>query len=310
MNTIEKIHLRAKRQLKTIALPEAQDRRVVEAAGIISKNGLAKVVLLDKKNIDKNLEEKYIQQYYELRKVRGITLGEARKIFEDPLFYAAMMTREGLVDGFVAGAAHTTADVVRTAMHCLGIDDTYGTVSSCFIMEVPDCTYGENGTFVYADCGIIPDPSPSQLARIAVSTADLAKKVLDITPRVAFLSYSTKGSAKGELIDKVREALNLARQMQPQLLIDGELQADAAIVPEVADIKCPDSPIQGKANVLIFPGLESGNISYKLTQRLAKASAIGPLVIGLKKPCSDLSRGCGVDEIVNCTAVTAIRAQQ
>ncbi|MCM8779608.1 MAG: phosphate acetyltransferase [Candidatus Omnitrophica bacterium] len=310
MNCIEKIHQRAKRQLRTIALPEAGDNRVREAAEIITRKGLAKVLVLEEKNIDKKLEEKYIQQYYELRKMRGITLDDARKLFVDPLFYAAMMTREGLVDGFVAGAAHTTADVVRTAIHCLGIDEEYGTVSSCFIMEVPDCAYGENGTFIYADCGVIPDPTSVQIAKIAVSAADLAKKVLEITPRVALLSYSTKGSAKGELIDKVRQALDLARQMQPELVIDGELQADAAIVPEVANIKCPDSPIQGKANVLIFPGLEAGNISYKLTQRLAKASAIGPLIIGLKRPCSDLSRGCGVDEIVNCTAVTAIRAQQ
>ena len=309
MNTVQRIHLKAKKELKTIVLPEAEDKRVIQAAEIIIKEGLAKVLVLEKDKVDPKLKEKYIQQYYELRKIRGITLDDARKIFQDPLFYAAMMTREGLVDGFVAGAAHTTADVVRSALHCLGVDEAIGTVSSSFIMEVPDCHYGDEGTFVYADCGIIPDPSPSQLAKIAVSAAQLAKKVLEITPRVALLSYSTKGSAKGELIDKVREALSIAREIQPDLLIDGELQADAAIVPEVADIKCADSPLKGSANVLIFPCLEAGNISYKLTQRLAKASAIGPLIVGLNKPCSDLSRGCGVDEIVNCVAVTAIRAQ-
>jgi len=309
MNTVERIHLKAKRELKTIVLPESQDKRVVEAAEIVAKKGLAKVILLDKNNIDVKLKEKYIQQYYELRKAKGMTLEEVRNIFQDPLFYAAMMTREGLVDGFVAGAMHTTADVVRSSLHCLGVDEEIGTVSSCFIMEVPDCHYGDEGTFVYADCGIIPDPSPSQLAKIAISAAQLAKKVLEITPRVALLSYSTKGSARGELIDKVRQALTLAREAQPDLLIDGELQADAAIVPAVADIKCADSPLKGNANVLIFPNLEAGNICYKLTQRLAKASAIGPLIVGLNKPCSDLSRGCGVDEIVNCVAVTAIRAQ-
>ncbi|MDD5044489.1 MAG: phosphate acetyltransferase [Candidatus Omnitrophica bacterium] len=309
MNTVERIHLKAKRELKTIVLPESEDRRILEAAEIIRKKGLAKVVVLDKDKIDAKLKEKYIQQYYELRKAKGITLDEVRKIFEDSLFYAAMMTRDGLVDGFVAGSAHTTADVVRAALHCLGVDDEIGTVSSCFIMEVPDCSYGDRGTFVYADCGIIPDPSPSQLAKIAISAAQLAQKVLEITPRVALLSYSTKGSARGELIDKVRQALTLAREAKPDLLIDGELQADAAIVPEVSEIKCVDSPLKGNANVLIFPNLEAGNICYKLTQRLARASAIGPLIVGLNKPCSDLSRGCGVDEIVNCVAVTAIRAQ-
>ncbi|MCM8770793.1 MAG: phosphate acetyltransferase [Candidatus Omnitrophica bacterium] len=309
MNVIEKIYSRAKKEKKTIVLPEAEDRRIIAAAKIIEKENIAQVLVLDKGKVKPEWKEKFSQQYYQLRKAKGINEEEARKIIDEPLYYAAMMTREGLADGFVAGAAHTTSSVARAAIQCLGIDERIGIACSCFIMIVPDCVYGEEGTFIFADCGIVPEPSAGQLARIAVATAEMAGKVLEITPRVALLSYSTKGSAQGALIDKVRLALAQVKTMRPDLLIDGELQVDAAIVPEVAEIKCPDSPLKGRANVLIFPDLEAGNIAYKLTQRLAKAMVIGPLLIGLKKPCSDLSRGCGIDEIVNTVAVTAIRAQ-
>jgi len=309
MDTLGKIYAKARQDIKTIALPEPEDKRIWEAAKIIAKEGLAKTIILEKNKMRKYLLDKYANWYYEIRKSRGITPEDARKTVEDPLYYAALLTRDGLVDGFVAGAAHSTADVARAAMQCLSIQPNAGIMSSCFIMVVPDCPFGEEGTFIFADCGIIPDPSPQQLAAIAVLSSDLAKKVLEITPRVAFLSYSTRGSAKGELINETRQALEIARNMAPDLLIDGELQADAAIVPFVAQIKCPESPLKGRANILIFPDLESGNICYKLTQRLARATVIGPLIIGLNKPCSDLSRGCGVDEIVNAVAVTAIRAQ-
>ncbi len=309
MDIANKIRARAKVKLKTIALPEIEDTRVREAAKIIEKEGIAKVLLFGRGMLDKVRQEEYAKQYYELRKSKGISLDNARKALEDPLYYAAMMTRNGDSDGFVAGASHTTPDVARAAIHSLGVDERIGIASSCFLMSVPDCLYGEEGGFIFADCGIVPDPNPRQLACIAISNAELAKKVLGITPHVALLSYSTKGSAKGRAIDKTLEALALARQMQPDLLIDGELQVDAAIVPEVAEIKYPNSLLKGRANVLIFPNLEAGNIGYKLVQRLAKARAIGPVIVGLNKPCCDLSRGCSAEDIVDCTAVTAIRAQ-
>jgi phosphate acetyltransferase len=236
-------------------------------------------------------------------------LDTARGLFDDPLYYAAMMVRNGKADGFVAGAAHTTADVARTSIWCLGVDERVNIACSCFIMVVPDCSYGEKGVFVFADCGIVSDPNPRQIASIALVSSELAGKILGLPPRIALLSYSTKGSAKGRNIEKVREALALFKEMSPDILIDGEMQLDAAIIPEVAEIKCPDSPIGGKANVLVFPNLEAGNIGYKLVQRLAKARAVGPLILGLNKPCSDLSRGCLIEDIVDCVAVTAIRAQ-
>jgi len=309
MDIVNKFRARAKAKLRTIVLPEIEDTRVREAAKIIEREGIAKVLLFGRGMLDKVKQEEYAKQYYELRKSKGISLDDARNALEDPLYYAAMMTHSGDSDGFVAGASHTTPDVARAAIHCLGVDERISIASSCFLMSVPDCPYGEEGVFIFADCGIVPDPNPRQLACIAISNAELAKKVLGITPRVALLSYSTKGSAKGRVIDKALEALALARQMQPGILIDGELQVDAAIVPEVAEIKYPDSLLKGRANVLIFPNLEAGNIGYKLVQRLAKARAIGPIIVGLNKPCSDLSRGCLTEDIVDCVAVTAIRAQ-
>lgn len=309
MDTVGLIHERAKSKLKTIVLAEYGDKRVVEAAKIIEKEKIANVLLLTKDKIDSCVKERYIEEFCQIRKAKGMTVDIARKLFEDTLYYAAMMAREGAADGFVAGASHTTSDIARAAIHCLGIDPRINIASSCFIIAVPDCNYGENGTFVFADCGIIPEPNPRQLACIAVASAELAAKVLNITPKVALLSYSTKGSAKGRGIEKIDEALLLVKQMSPDLIIDGELQVDTAIIPEVAKIKYPDSVVGGQANVLIFPDLEAGNIGYKLVQRLAKARAIGPLLIGLNKPCSDLSRGCYVSDVVDCVAVTAIRAQ-
>lgn len=309
MNVIEQIRQRARSQLKTIALPEYNDPRVVEAAKIIEKERIAKVLLLTKDAIDLNNKERYIKEFFQMRKGKAVTIDMVRNLFDDPLYYAAMMTREGKADGFVAGASHTTADLARAAIHCLEVNPRINIACSCFIMVIPDCVYGENGTFVFADCGIVPDPNPRQLACIAVTSAELADKVLDITPKVALLSYSTKGSAKGRTIEKISEALQLVKHMAADLVIDGELQVDAAIVPEVAKIKYPNSPVAGQANVLIFPDLEAGNIGYKLVQRLAKARALGPLILGLNKPCSDLSRGCFVEDVIDCVAVTAIRAQ-
>jgi phosphate acetyltransferase len=309
MDTIRKIREKAKAKLKTIVLPEYDDARTVKAARIIEEGGIAKVMLLSKDKIDPNEKERYINEYYQLHKVKDIDIDSVRKLFDDTLYYAAMMTREGKVDGLVAGANHTTPDVLRSAIRCLGIDERVTIISSCFIMAVPNCSYGEEGTFIFADCGVIPEPNPRQLACIAFSAAELGSKVLGFIPRIAMLSYSTKGSAKGRAIEKITEALEILKEMAPELLVDGELQVDTAIIPEVAKIKYPDSPLAGKANVLIFPNLEAGNIGYKLVERLGNARAVGPLLLGAKKPASDLSRGCSVDDIVDCVAVTAIRAQ-
>ncbi|MBN1913254.1 MAG: phosphate acetyltransferase, partial [Candidatus Omnitrophica bacterium] len=234
MDIVKKIRMQAKANPRVIALPEIEDERVREAARIIKEEAIAEVILLGKGNLDKAKQKEYSRIYYDLRKIKGITEEEAQKVLEDPLYYAAIMTHKGDAAGFVAGASHTTPDVARAAIQCLGVDEEISVASSCFIMKVPDCPYGEEGSFIFADCGIIPDPTARQLACIAVANAKLARKIFATTPKVALLSYSTKGSAKGRNIDKIVEALRLAREMQPELLIDGELQVDSAIVPEVA----------------------------------------------------------------------------
>ncbi len=309
MDAIKNIREKAGLSLKKIILPETEDQRVLEAATIIEKEGIGSPILLYATDMDSRKQEKYALEFIKLRQSNGLDIDKAMSLMARPLYYAAMMVREGVADGFVAGASHTTPDVARAAIYCLGVDKKFGVVSSCFIMAVPDCIYGEEGILFFADCGIIPEPTAQQLAQIAISTAELVKKVFKITPRIAMLSYSTKSSASGKVVSKVKEATELARKLSPGLVIDGELQVDAAIVPEVARIKDPDSILGGQANVLIFPNLEAGNISYKLVNRLAKARAIGPLLQGLNFPCSDLSRGCSVEDIVDCVAVTAIRAQ-
>lgn len=309
MDTITKIHRKARSKLKTIVLPEYEDGRILEAVKIIGQEGIARPLLLSPDKIDPREKARYVEEYYELYKAKGLDVNTVRELFNSTIYYAAMMTRAGKVDGLVAGASHTTPDVARACIRCLGVDKRFTIASSCFIMSVPDCSYGQDGTFVFADCGIIPEPNPRQLAYLSLSASELAKKVLDFTPRIALLSYSTKGSAKSKSIEKITGALTLLKEMAPGLLADGELQVDAAIVPEVAKIKYPDSPVSGKANVLIFPNLEAGNIAYKLVQRLARARALGPLLLGLNKPASDLSRGCSVKDVVDCVAITAIRAQ-
>jgi len=310
MNAIENIRSKARKDVKTIILPEYDDARVIQASRILESEGIARPLLLSPDKVDKKEKQRYIEEFYEAHKFRKeLDLETVKQLFEDTLYYAAMMTREGKVDGLVAGASHTTPDMARACMRCIGMEERFNVVSSCFIMEVPDCEYGDQGTFIFADCGIIPDPKPRQLACISIFAAELATKVLGITPRVALLSYSTRGSAKGREIEKIDEALEILKSTAPDLLADGELQVDAAIVPEVTKIKYPDSPLEGRGNILIFPSLEAGNISYKLVQRLAKARALGPLFLGLNKPASDLSRGCLVEDVVDCAAVTAIRAQ-
>ncbi|MDD5429004.1 MAG: phosphate acetyltransferase [Candidatus Omnitrophica bacterium] len=327
MGLIDDIRNRAAAAGKTIVLPESDDARTMEALEYILDKSIANIVLIGKESLRGTIKsknsgklviidpaeykdtEQMAAEYYEMRKLKGMTPEEAKKTMEeDYLTFGAMLVRRGAADGFVAGANHTTADTVRAALRCLKIDKTLGVVSGAFLIVVPDSPYGEKGAFIYADCGVNPEPNARQLSGIAVSNADLFRKLTGKTPRVAFLSYSSKGSAEGPLVDKVKEAVSRAREASPGILIDGEFQVDSALVPEVAAIKCSASDVAGKANVLIFPDLNSGNISYKLTQRLAKARAVGPLLVGFTRPASDLSRGCDADDIIDAVAITAIRA--
>ncbi|MFH1678833.1 MAG: phosphate acetyltransferase [Candidatus Omnitrophota bacterium] len=308
-NIVQKIRERAKTELKTIVLPEPEDPRIREAAEIIVRERIARVLLLSSELMDAKAKEEYAQDFFNLRKDKGITIEEAGKIVSDPLYYAAMMVRNSAADGFVAGARYTTSAVARAAIRCFEVDPQIRVASSCFIMVLPDSSLYEQRVFIFADCGIVPNPNSQQLSCIAISAAELFQEVLQADARIALLSYSTRGSGQGRDVRDVREAVRLVRQMRPELLVDGEIQVDAAIVPEVAKIKNSDDVLGGRANVLIFPNLNAGNISYKLVQRLTGARAIGPIILGLNRPCSDLSRGCLVDDIVDCVAVTAIKAQ-
>jgi phosphate acetyltransferase len=309
MDIIAEIRQKAKSDLKTIALPEYNDPRVEEARKIIEREGIAKILFLTPEDLQPAEQERFAGEFFQMRKSKGLDLESSRRLFASPLYYAAMLAREGKIDGFVAGASHTTPDIARAAIHCLGVDERLGIACSCFIITVPDFSQGQEGVFIFADCGIVPDPNPRQLASIAVLAAQLGRKVLAIQPRVAFLSYSSKGSARGASIEKIAEAMQLLGKMNVDFLYDGELQVDAAIAPEVAKIKKADAVLGGKANILIFPNLEAGNIGYKLVERLSHGRALGPLLLGLNKPCSDLSRGCSVQDVVDCVAVTAVRAQ-
>ena len=309
-DVIQKIREKAKLNPKVIVFPEANDERVLEAVERIKEEGIAKPLLLTQDNLEPDKQEEFANLFFERKQVKGVTFEEARELMENPLYYGVMMARYGYADGFVVGAKYTTSSVIRAALSCLEVDRKAGIVSSCFVMAIPDCSYGNNGIFVYADCGVIPYPTSEQLADIAVSSARFTRDVLGITPRVALLSFSTKGSAQGRWVDKIKEAVEIAKSKNSGFLIDGELQGDSALVSEVALLKLGASEVAGKANVLIFPNLDAGNICYKLTQRLARARAIGPIVLGTKQPCSDLSRGCDVEDIIDCTAITVIRAQK
>ena len=309
LEIIQTLRKKAQESPKTIVFPESQDERVIEAIKCIEKEKIATPLLLSSDNIDVNKQDEFANVFYERKKAKGITFEEAREIMEDPIYYAAMLVGSGYADGFVAGAMYTTSSVIRAALNCLEIDKSLGILSSCCVMAIPSCEYGEKGIIVYADCGVVPYPTSEQLALIALSSAKFTKQVLGFEPRVAMLSFSTKGSAHGRWVGKVKDAVEIAQSKTLEFLIDGELQADAAIVPEVAKIKVSKSTVAGSANVLIFPNLDAGNICYKLTERLAGARAIGPIVLGTTKPCSDLSRGCSVDDIVDCTAITVVRSQ-
>jgi phosphate acetyltransferase len=330
MNLLNSIWSGAKAADKCIVLPEGTEDRTLKAADIILENGLARLILLGNpeiiaqksaefglKNIHKariidpeNHPDKvtYTGMLYEMRKSKGLTMAQAAKQMTDPLYLGTMLIKNKVADGEVAGAINATGDVLRPAFQIVKTLPGISVVSGAFIMMMKESKWGDNGIMVFADCAVHPNPTDRELAEIAVVTAKTAKAIAGIEPRVAMLSFSTKGSAKHEMVDKVVSATRIAREMDPNLVIDGELQADAAIIESVGQLKCPGSPVAGRANVLVFPTLEVGNIAYKLVQRLAGAEAIGPVLQGMAAPINDLSRGCSVDDIVNLVAITANQA--
>jgi phosphate acetyltransferase len=330
MSFIEEVKQRAKKEQKAIVLPEATDIRVLKATETVLKEGYAKIILIgdeeeiiskaeeNKINIEgaeiinpmkSNKREEYANTLYELRKNKGMTLEEAIKLVENPVYYGMVMVKVDEADGLVSGCAHSTAETLRPALQILKTAPGTKLVSAFFIMVVPDCKYGQNGTFVFADNGLNENPDSEALSEIAISSSKSFKQLVGETPKVAMLSYSTYGSAKSEQTQKVIDATNLVKEKMPDLLVDGELQLDAAIIPEVAEFKAKGSPLKGEANVLVFPDLGAGNIGYKLVQRLAKAEAYGPLCQGIAKPVNDLSRGCSAEDIAGVVAITAVQAQ-
>lgn len=331
MSFIDDIKNRAKQDIKTIVLPESTDIRVIKAASQVIKEGFADIILVGNKEeinkiakenhinlegikmIDPELSEKlsaYANRFYELRKAKGMTLDKAKEMMKDSVYFGMMMVKEGDSDGLVSGACHSTADTLRPALQILKTAPGTKLVSAFFLMVVPNCEYGEKGAFVFADSGLNEYPDPDALSEIAISSSKSFKQLVGAEPRVAMLSYSTYGSAHSPLTDKVVEATKILKEKMPDLIADGELQLDAAIIPEIAASKAPGSILEGKANTLVFPDLDAGNIGYKLVQRLAKAEAYGPLCQGIAKPVNDLSRGCSSEDIAGVVAITAVQAQE
>lgn len=324
MKFIEQIKQRAKISKKTIVLPETMDERVIDAAVKIRNEDIADLILIGKpvKDIDltgikviepsnSELTDEFANKLYELRKEKGMTLEEAKNLLlTDYMYFACMLVKMGYADGVVSGACHSTANTLRPSLQIIKTKPDVSLVSAFFLMVVPDCEYGENGTFIFSDAGLEQNPTPEKLATIAGCSAQSFELLVQKEPKVAMLSHSTKGSATHYDVDKVIDATKIAQETYPQYKIDGELQLDAAIVPEVAKSKAPDSEVAGNANVLIFPDLDAGNIGYKLVQRLAKAEAYGPITQGIASPINDLSRGCSVDDIVGVVAITCVQAMK
>lgn len=330
MDLMNQVVEKAKANKQRIVLPEGTEERTLKAAEKLLAEGVVEVILVGNPAEIKDLTDKfglnnisratiidpknytqketYTNLLLDLRKAKGMTQEQAEKLTEDPLYIACLMIKNGDADGEVAGAQNTTGNVLRPALQIIKTIPGFNVVSGAFLMFTPDKSYGENGLFVFADCAVLPSPNAQELAQIAVATGRTARDLAGIDPKIAMLSFSSKGSAKHESVDKVVEATRLAKELDPSLKIDGELQADAAIVPSVGASKAPGSEVAGKANVLVFPNLEVGNIAYKLVQRLANAEAVGPILQGMAAPVNDLSRGCSVDDIYKLVAITALQA--